>query len=259
MKQIVLVIGFFVMGNVLEAQKPNFLDLGIKSNSQYNIYQAISPALYLVESSYVLIGKSDSTKEYGYGGNVFFGKKNAFGINIDGRIHTIDDVFLPWKTDTLYKKYEKSDSLHPKISQLDMYSIMDSTSFELNTDSVSMNKGYLSSVRYADSNSLKGVDTTGDIEGWMIIIYNDTLPTIGNRFEHKAAIYENTLKYNSYDNNWEVGKMPVSQNIVGGLFVVPIVSTGIIRYQVLGMIEKKLLSWRLITMYNNIKVKDDEQ
>jgi hypothetical protein len=251
MKRISIFTAFVLLSAIqVKAQEANRDEQDKKGLLQRSICQAVLPALSIVETEYVLTNQRDSTKKYGYGGKEYFGKGMSMGVNVDGYIYTIDDVYMPWLSDTLYtRKYKDVDSLAPMIDQTYVYSLMDSTCEKLYTDSILVNKGFLAKIWHPDSIALSGADTTGKIEGWIMLIYQDSLPSIENRLEHKSALYESTIKYNSFDHNWEIDKMAIHKNVVGGLFILPYIHAGNIELRVLGLIEKKLLSWRVVPLH----------
>ena len=215
---------------------------GLISDDQRFVRQAIDSALVIVRQDYVLKSTTglDST-EWGRSGNPWFGRGYTLGIIAGDFVWANIRTNTPWAGDPNLKKYEKADTLKPKLSNAvirHMYCTKYIDAERNDGDSL------LASFKFLQSSmGLKFGNTQGDQQGWIVLAYSQKPLAENDTSKIELSIFKTNVIFNDSTGEALLNKVPEKENIIGGIFVTTQITTGNIQFLISGILNKKLLNW----------------
>lgn len=229
------------------------------------IKAALAGSIFIIRQDYILRStNTENKKEYGKGSNPYFGRIYGFGVLCIKKMWTDIKFKTPWTYDKNYIEYDKSDTMKPELSILAIKAPSDSAFAE---KKYTIKKDSVISKDTAKQSILLGTKTIfaydividsaqktvrsdkinkKDSTGWLVIAYtnsdfykNDSLPV-------NIGVYKTTLHFSDSTGEAAIGKMPVTDNIIGGAYFNTNISPGRIEVVFSGIIVKKVLNWYVV-------------
>jgi len=235
----------------------------ILTTNQELILNALDSTLFIVKQEYTIkTNNLDKNIEFGKDGNPYFGKHYSLGILSDGDLYVNKGILNPWAFDSNYFKYKHVDTLQPSLSKAYLRNIK-SNQFKDIPPSI----GYSDSANaklpvcmFTDINFPKGIrkkNHDNSVEGWIVLVYTENPISSNDTSTHfKYAIYKTTLKFEN--NQAKLDNIPVTSNLIGGVFVTLKYSTGQIMFYASGILFKKMNTYFLSRMPEKIITQKDD-
>lgn len=229
------------------------------------ISKAIKEGLFLSRQSYQIVNKI-SGQIYGYSGKKEFGIQYSIGIKVPKGFLLFDKAVRPWIYDKNYVKYEEKfdplffEAQYSKIGNVAKY---DSLDFSLSEQEELID----TTVYKFSSNTFGGngfiLDkTSGQKDGWIVWISSNK----GSDFKDKANlelnIYKKVINISDSSKVYEITKPNLTKDILGGLFMVPVLNgIGIIELHLCGIVLPYGNAWRIVFPFienNQESIQSDE-
>lgn len=203
----------------------------LQSDDQELIKQAIAPALYVVESSYVVQDK-ESGQRFGLDGKSYFNQLSLLGVHIENTIVMNDRVLSPWEKDDTFAPY--AEEYTPQLYQVKSYLLYDSVQYAI--DSAKLISAPHASENYlliaSDNDGLEMDTTSGDKDGWIVYLNTNKKGERILRCMKKKIVIANS----SSPQKVEIPQLLTSD--FGGVFIIPKVKKiGQIEFRICGIIS----------------------
>ena len=223
-----------------------------KSSNQQFVEQAIKNGIFVIKQTYQL---EDTTTQQRFGryGNEEFGAFSSLAIRTSNGILVDSQLLSPWETDSNFSRYRATH--RPVIANSYSMEFGDSimSPITFSTDSLNLGQFRLAKLCPQDS-SFVGFDNkryNRTTEGWIVWLSNDS--TINEFNGHKNpefTIFKRTIEFHPDSISYKIDAPSTSNQLWGGIFVVPEqTEIGQITFFLGGVIVKDLASneWVLAT------------
>lgn len=223
------------------------INLGLVSSEQEFIKSALDSAVFILRQDYVLIDTFDN-RVYTQENKDYFGRFYSLAILTDSILITTKKIFEPYKTDTAYNYYKRRYGWKAEVTSFKYRELYSNSFNELDyevynynlndtiTDSliVWQDKKYII-PRNIENNSLQAILNTEDSTGWTFLVYMDQDISICDTCAVKYSIFKTKPDFN---NNGILERQIQLNNVIGGFYIIPKVTTGIVRFKPAGIIKK---------------------
>lgn len=251
MKKIVGVIVSLCICLVVEAQ------IYIKSTEQQFIEDVVKNGLFISKQSFQICDR-ETGELFGLNGKKEFGVQYSIGVKIPDGIVLTDKAVRPWLYNNKFGKYrQKYDPVFYQATFSEMtdkvkYDSLDYTLAEL--DGVVDTTIYKFSSGTFDGNGFALDGTIGKKEGWIVWITAKK----DHDFEQSAnlnyTIYRKTITIDADKQSFDISKPNLEQNILGGIYVVPVYTKiGVIEFRLCGIVSLVDDGWKIYCPFVGMK------
>ncbi len=220
MKRIFSILTFLLLTVIVYAQ---FSGFNLKSPNQQFVEQAIRDGLFVVKQTYQL-EDTTTNQRFGRYGNEEFGMDASLAIRLKDGYIVNSNLLTPWMQDANFERYRGTH--RPILSRSVSIELRDSTlsPFNLSVDSLRMVDNRLSLISSTDTLiSGFGIKTyKHPVEGWFVWVANDsTVNEYSGRKKPELTIFKRTVEFMSDSVSYEVEAPNITNNVWGGIFIVP--------------------------------------
>lgn len=201
-----------------------------RSSNQQLIQDAISDALYIINSSYLL---QDSTgNQFGRQGKEYFNQLLFFNCAINNAYILPSYALTPWNNDPEFTQYKTQ--YQPLLQQLQIRNINDTAFFTIDSTTLNNKQPITPSYISLPKPQLQGFDidtTKGPKDGWLCLItQNDN-----EQLEIRCINYKINIDSTQLIN---VKIQSIFPKTLGGVYLNPVISKpGNINFKLCGIIQ----------------------
>lgn len=229
---------------------PDELLLPAFSSDSTNILkEAIKSGVFISRQSFQIRDRI-SGKLYGLNGKNEFGIEYSIGIKVPDGFLLTDKAVRPWLYNSMYGKYKgKYDPvfLQPKFSEIGDSLKYDTLDYEL-----SKQESVIDTAVYRFfSQNFKGdgfvLDTTnGKKKGWLIWITSQQNIDYEKSAKFDYIIERKEIFINKDHQSFEVESPQTEQNVLCGIYVVPVYTKiGVIEFRLCGIVVPEIDTWKI--------------
>lgn len=215
---------------------------------QQLVQEAVSDGVYIIKQSYQL-KENSSGRLYGIDGKDEFGTSYSLGLKAINGFYIYDNAARPWEYDNNYKQLEKG-KYSPVIATTAVCKIGKGNKFELvETDTIiSLNNDVVwrMDVEMSDSAGYSILKTKGTLKGWVVLATVEKESDLAEKQEVIYSIYSREVTIGDDDKTIPFDADLESNEVVGGLFVVP-ENTGIgqMTFRLAGLVIHEDKEWQI--------------
>ena len=258
MKKISIAILLCVVAQYGVAQFPDML---ISSNQQL-VEDAVKDGLMVIRRDYRLQKTvNDSVSYYGRNGKDYFGQAYSLGVKVNGGFYTLRSMLKPWETDENYERYRNDAAYEPVIFNNEHRYVEAPEYASLYAD-WTKTKAIASLMFVPDSiNDGFAINHSfGEKNGWIVLVTSEGNWEEDDEAPFALVIYRNSIQINDEEYSYTIKPPSTTQNILGGIYVCPEVSSvGKVTFLLAGMIENDGENWKISIVTDNIKTKDNDE
>lgn len=207
--------------------------------------ETIRSAFFLSRQSFQVSDKKTGDR-YGLNNKDEFGTEITLGVKVRNGYILTDKAIRPWEYNAKFETYKENYNPVPYASE---YSEFNSTVKYDALDIAQPNELLTESLYFVSSDCLSGkglaVDCTkGEKEGWLVWIGTDKDDDLNKTANLRLTCYSKTVET---DENGNVDvETPDGQNILGGIYVVPVnTAIGILEFRICGVIMENNGKWSI--------------
>jgi hypothetical protein len=225
------------------------------SNDKKLIRMAVDSSLCIVRQDYNL--KDKKGDEYGRDGKGYFGRKYTLGIISENKIWTENSINTPWDSDKYFELYKKNDTINTQLSDVAFRRIFNHE-YILNTQKsesydssgvVTFKTNFKESVNLSKGNKGKN--------GWLVIVHSKEDLNKNEKSLIDYTIYNPSPQFQVNSMEGLIKKMPVKENIIGGIYFTTVIKLGEIKFQAAGVLKNKGNEWYILAFPQNEIVNDN--
>lgn len=216
------------------------------------IQKAVEGSLYIVKTEYVLQTiNSEPGQRYGRGNRSYFGQSTGLGVHVDTVLMVSPHVTTPWINDPYFEPFANSDTIRPILSTISFKPLNESNFSSLSTRKLLIMEDSLSRpetngiIRFSEG-GLALSKAPSDSTGWVILIYHEDRSELDSLKNTRVNVYRPQPKFFSSPGIAKIRPPITTENLLGGIYVIPVYSTGQIQLQAWGMVYQKDSGWYII-------------
>lgn len=250
-----LIVCLLLVTNIM-AIHAQFPSLGTgKLAGQEMTCKALENTLYLVNVNYRLKDKENG-KFYGRDGKADFGHGYGLGVKTEEGILMLSSQLMPWNRDKDY--LEVANKYEAVPSSIEFCGVSDKEYLPANKP-VSIDGTY-QIIDPQSKGGLSIVPDSGEVNGWCVWL---TVPTGSKEVApEQIECRANTRPIEVSDSTLSVdaGNIPSGCDVIGGVYVYPeYIDGGIIKFNLLGLLDQTFDKWNVILPFQNFKSEDVKQ
>jgi hypothetical protein len=251
MKAHILMFVLFVTSTFVCGFSQKSIVKGLLTSDQQFIQAATDSAFFIVRQDYILRDTSvKNSVTYGRNNKPYFGRVYGLAILANGKLWIDSRLLKPWLIDPEYKTGQKSDSLVPECSLLSIRPI-GSHSYksypeikpdsDLNNDSTYIARGLAVLNGFEGWKGLPMNFECRDTSGWIVIVHSQYPLATNDSCNISLAVYHDKPAFGKQHQG--TIKTPTQQNVIGGIYLSSLVTTGNIALYICGIVTRKPLNW----------------
>ena len=239
---------FLLLLTSLAAQAQNELDLeNLFSNDKKLFRMAVDSSICIVRQDYVM--KSSRGNEYGRAGKSYFGRRYTLGVVADHKIWALTSIATPWIGDKAFEQYKKNDTIRPHLASMALRPIF-STDYQ--PEEISPIETYDSSgiISYRTESPLSvgGFLNTQEGNGWLVVVSARDDLNVNEKSPLNVTVYTPNLNFQNTESETLLKRISLKDNVIGGIYFVATIKSGIIRYHAAGILKNKGNEWYVVRL-----------
>lgn len=227
---------------VAKSQLPNSANDFFTSTEQKFVRAAVDSSLLIIRQDYDL--KDKKGNEFGRAGKNYFGRNYYLGVKSYNKVWLTSNIESPWTNDKYYSPYQKNDSIKPQLIECFSRNTFSAKYSEAKIKTFSKVDSSVSTISFEDTlNNISCLFNTNDSEGWLVIISTKEDLSINENADLIYTIYKASPQFSNDTLKGLIKKMPVSTNILGGIYFTNKITTGNISFFAAGILARNQNNW----------------
>ena len=232
----------------------------LKSPNQQIIEQVVNSGVFIIKRSYELADSADN--RYGLSGKKAFGTDYTLAVKVKNGFLVSERTLHPWDYNPLFDQYRSKYT--PRLFPTSFSEVAETARYDSITIIEDSLKTLFFGLLYAqesehffgDGFSVGG--NVGDNEGWMVWFTKKKGTDFSKSTDLNLCIIKKrqtiTLKKDNESYFYQVDPLSTSEEIVGGIFVIPeVISVGHMELKLCGVACRIENGWMLCCPFINIK------
>lgn len=223
--------------------------IALTSDNQQLIEDVIKTGLFLSKQSFQICDK-ETGELFGLNGKKEFGIQYSVGVKVPNGFCLTDKAVRPWLYNSKYVRYkEKYD---PVFYQATFSELKENAEYNSLDYASTKPEEVMDSVIYRFSSNTFGekgfvLDSTkGKKDGWVIWVNADQNIDFEQTLNLNYIIYRKVLTVNERNRSFDINKPNTEQNVLGGIYVVPVYTAiGIVEFRLCGLILSINDEWKV--------------
>lgn len=222
----------------------------IKSMGQEFLERIVSPSLFITSQSFQVSSKEDG-KMYGFSGKQEFGVSYSVGVKVRDGIVLTDKAVRPWEYDANYDKYREGYApvrYQSHYSEAQEEAKYDTLAYDTAKGMVlAENALYRYPTKTFGGKGLILDITEGQKEGWFVWVTSKKGQNLKENTQVDYTIYRKSITIGRERTDTVVDAPNTSQEVLGGIYVVPTVTDiGVMEFRLCGILTPAEKGWRVV-------------
>ena len=245
-----ILISILMNSLIIKAQQ----DFRLLSGNQEIVQNCIDSVVYLIRQDYVLQSGNNPSLAFGRGENKYFGRIYSLAVLAEGKLWCDNKILTPWTGDPNYQEYSTIDTLKPVLSDVWGRPVYSSKFSPVKPDSLIKMTLYDSLMKksgictYSTDTKAKGLQIrylAKSDAGWLVLGNTDADLNLNDTIRIKFSIYKEKPEYADKELPGKIKSPNNPAKVTGGIYILPLYSSGRVEWQLSGIVVKKLLNYRV--------------